>query len=204
MPKKFPHFKLGDIANVRAGIPSREIDRPSADGVIPSKMVGPIALTGTFLSKIEGEDVALPGPVVTRHGLKEGDILTSSRGVFRASLLEKEPEQLTGGFQLVAGPLCHVVRIDAEKADPAYVAWVLSTPSVQTKMVSSAGGTAVRLFSRDALAEIDLPLPPLEMQRKLARVARDAQALVVARREEARLELAITTQELSEILGLNA
>ena len=71
-------------------------------------------------------------------------------------------------------------------------------------MMSSAGGTAVRLFSRDALAEIDLPLPPLEMQRKLARVARDAQALVVARREEARLELAITTQELSEILGLNA
>ena len=70
--------------------------------------------------------------------------------------------------------------------------------------MSSAGGTAVRLFSRDALAEIDLPLPPLEMQRKLARVARDAQALVVARREEARLELAITTQELSEILGLNA
>jgi restriction endonuclease S subunit len=71
-------------------------------------------------------------------------------------------------------------------------------------MMASARGTAVRLFSRDALAEIDLPLPPLEMQRKLASVARDAQALMVARRDEARLELAITTQELSEILGLNA
>jgi restriction endonuclease S subunit len=71
-------------------------------------------------------------------------------------------------------------------------------------MMASARGTAVRLFSRDALAEIDLPLPPLEMQQKLASVARDAQALMVARRDEARLELAITTQELSEILGLNA
>jgi restriction endonuclease S subunit len=204
MPQKFPHFKLGDIANVRAGIPSREIDRPSEDGVIPSKMVGPIALTGTFLSKIEGEDVALPGPVVTRHGLKEGDILTPSRGIFRASLLEKEPEQLSGGFQLVAGPLCHVVRVDAEKAEPAYVAWVLSTPTVQAKMAASARGAAVRLYSRDALAEIEFPLPPIEMQRKLARAARDAQALMIARRDEARLELAITTQELSEILGFNA
>ncbi|MEY4798243.1 MAG: hypothetical protein RI978_544 [Verrucomicrobiota bacterium] len=204
MPQKFPCIKLEDVATVRAGIPSREIDRPSDDGVIPSKMVGPIALTGTFLSKIEGEDVALPGPVVTRHGLKEGDILTSSRGVFRASLLEKEPEQLTGGFQLVAGPLCHVVRIDAEKAEPAYVAWVLSTPTILAKMMASARGAGVRLYSRDALAEIDFPLPPIEMQRKLARVARDAQALMVARRDEARLELAITTQELTEILGFNA
>jgi len=204
MPQKFPHVKLEDVANVRAGIPSREIDRHSEDGVIPVKMIGPAALIGTYLSKVEGEDVSLPGPVATRHGLKEGDILTSSRGIFRASLLEKEPEQLSGGFQLVAGPLCHVVRVDTEKADPAYVAWLLSTPAAQAKMTASARGTAVRLFSRDALAEIELPLPPLEMQRKLARAAHDAQVLMITRRDEARLELAITTQELSEILGLNA
>ena len=204
MPQKFPYVKLEDVALVRAGIPSREIDRPSDDGVIPVKVINPAALIGTYLSKVEGEDVSLPGPVATRHGLKEGDIITPSRGVFRASLLDKEPEQLSGGFQLVAGPLCHVVRVDAEKAYPAYVAWVLSTPTVQAKMTASARGAAVRLYSRDALAEIDFPLPPLDMQRKLARVARDAQALMVARRDEARLELAITTQELSEILGLNA
>jgi hypothetical protein len=104
----------------------------------------------------------------------------------------------------VAGPLCHVVRVDAEKADPAYVAWVLSTPTVHAKMTASARGAAVRLYSRDALAEIDFPLPTLDMQRKLASAARDAQALMIARRDEARLELAITTQELSEILGFNA
>jgi len=204
MPQKFPYVKLEDVATVRAGIPSREIDRPSDDGVIPVKVINPAALVGTYLSKVEGEDASLLGPVATRHGLKEGDILTPSRGVFRASLLEKEPEQLSGGFQLVAGPLCHVVRVDDAKADPAYVAWVLSTPTVQAKMTASARGAAVRLYTRDALAEIDFPLPPLDMQRKLARVARDAQALMVARRDEARLELAITTQELSEILGLNA
>lgn len=204
MSQKFPYVKLEDVAIVRAGIPSREIDRPSEDGVIPVKMIGPAALIGTYLGKVEGEDVSLPGPVATRHGLKEGDILTPSRGVFRASLLDKEPEQLSGGFQLVAGPLCYVIRIDAGKAEPAYVAWLLSTPAVQAKMTASARGAAARLFSRDALAEIDFPLPPIEMQRKLARIARDAQMLMVARRDEARLELAITTQELSEILGLNA
>ena len=204
MPQKFPYVKLEDVALVRAGIPSREIDRPSDDGVIPVKVINPAALIGTYLSKVEGEDVSLPGPVATRHGLKEGDIITPSRGVFRASLLDKEPEQLSGGFQLVAGPLCHVVRVDAEKADPAYVAWVLSTPTVHAKMTASARGAAVRLYSRDALAEIDFPLPPLDMQRKLARVARDAQALMVSRRSEVGLEFAITTQELSEILGLNA
>jgi len=204
MPQKFPYVKLEDVATVRAGIPSREIDRPSDDGVIPVKVINPAALVGTYLSKVEGEDASLLGPVATRHGLKEGDILTPSRGVFRASLLEKEPEQLSGGFQLVAGPLCHVVRVDDAKADPAYVAWVLCTPTVRAKMTSTARGAAVRLYSRDALAEIDFPLPPLDMQRKLARVARDAQALMVSRRDEVLLELAITTQELSEILGLNA
>ncbi|MEY3851598.1 MAG: hypothetical protein RI910_578 [Verrucomicrobiota bacterium] len=200
MPQKFPYVKLEDVAIVRAGIPSREIDRPSEDGVIPVKVINPAALVGTYLTKVEGEDASLAGTVATRHCLKEGDILTPSRGVFRASLLEKEPELLSGGFQLVAGPLCHVVRVDAEKADPAYVAWVLSTPVAQAKMAASARGAAVRLYSRDALA----PLPPIDLQRKLASAARDAQALMIARRDEARLELAITTQELSEILGFNA
>ena len=204
MTQKFPYVKLEDVAIVRAGIPSREIDRLSVDGVIAVKMIGPAALIGTYLSKVDGEDVSLPGPVATRHGLKEGDILTPSRGVFRASLLEKEPEHLSGGFQLVAGPLCYVVRVDDLKANPAYVAWVLSTPTIHAKMMASARGAAVRLYSRDALAEIDFPLPPIEMQRKLARAARDAQALMIARRAEALLELAITTQELSEILGFNA
>lgn len=203
MTQRFSYVKLEDIALVRAGIPSREIDRPSDDGVIQIKVINPVALVGTYLSKVEGENVSLPGPVATRHGLKEGDILTSSRGVFRASLLEKEPELLSGGFQLVAGPLCHVVRVDSDKADPAYVAWLLSAPAVQTKMNSAARGTTVRLFSRDSLAEVELPLPPLELQRNLARVARDAQALMVARRDEARIELAITNQQLSEILGLS-
>lgn len=204
MSQKFPYVKLEDVATVRAGIPSREIDRPSEEAVIPVKVINPAALVGTYLSKVEGEGVSLPGPVATRHALKEGDILTPSRGIFRSSLLDKEPEQLSGGFQLVAGPLCHVVRVDADKAVPAYVAWVLSTPAAQAKMAASARGAAVRLYSRDALAEIDFPLPPIEMQRKLARVARDSQALMIARRDEARLELAITTQELSEILGFNA
>jgi len=204
MPQKFPYVKLEHIALVRAGTPSREIDRLSADGVVTVKMIGPATLVGTYLSKVDGEDVSLPGPVATRHGLKEGDILTPSRGVFRASLLEKEPEQLSGGFQLVAGPLCYVVRVDDLKADPAYVAWLLSTPNTQAKMTASARGAAARLFSREALAEIELPLPPLEMQRSLARVARDAQALMIARRDEARLEFVITTQELSELVGLNA
>lgn len=204
MSQKFPYVKLEDVALVRAGIPSREIDRPSEDGVIPVKVINPAALVGTYLTKVEGEDASLAGAVATRHCLKEGDILTPSRGVFRASLLEKEPELLSGGFQLVAGPLCHVVRVDAGKADPAYVAWVLSTPVAQAKMTASARGAAVRLYSRDALAEIDFPLPPIDLQRKLASAARDAQALMIARRDEARLELAITTQELSEILGFNA
>jgi hypothetical protein len=107
MSQKFPYVKLEDVA----------LDRPSEDGVIPVKVINPAALVGTYLTKVEGEDASLAGTVATRHCLKEGDILTPSRGVFRASLLEKEPELLSGGLQLVAGPLCHVVRVDAEKAD---------------------------------------------------------------------------------------
>lgn len=104
MSQKFPHVKLEDVANVRAGIPSREIDRPSEDGVIPVKMIGPAALIGTYLGKVEGEDVSLTGPVATRHGLKEGDILTSSRGIFRASLLEKNPSSSPADSSSWLGP----------------------------------------------------------------------------------------------------
>jgi len=200
-------LKLESIARIRAGISSRDVQNLfPLDDEIPLKMISPSSLTSPFLSQIQGEKITMSASSTTsRHLLEQHDIITTSRGSFRVSILEKSPQVMSEGFDLVAGPLCMVVRVNDDKRNeihPAYLAWILSTPAIATKITSTGRGSAVLIFSRDSLASLEIPVPPYEQQVKIAEAARQATQLYDARRAEATLEYSVTIEELNEIVGL--
>lgn len=200
-------FKLEAVARIRAGISSRDVQNLfSSDDKIPLKLVSPSSLTSPFLSQVQGEKIAISASsTISRHLLEQHDIVTTSRGSFRVSILEKSPEVMSNGYQLVAGPLCMVVRINDDKRNeiyPSYLAWILSTPAIVAKITSTGRGSAVLIFSRDSLASLEIPVPPYEQQVKIADAARYATQLYDARRTEASLEYSVTIEELNEIVGL--
>lgn len=213
MPPKFmlnnpiKTLKLGSIVRTRAGLSSRDIQNNALnDDGVPLKMITPSSLTNPFLSLIDGEKINLPATsTTTRHLLEQNDIVTSARGVFRVSVLEKSPKVMSDGFDLVAGPLCMVVRINDDmrnEISAAYLAWVLSTPAISSKITSSARGSAAAIFSQDSIASLEVPFPPFEEQLKIAQVARHAAQLYDARRAEASLEYSVSMEELNQIVGL--
>jgi len=199
------YCKLESIARVRSGLSSRDIEYSGSEGAVFAKVIASSALTSPFLTKIDGEKVALTGPTATRHDLQQDDIVTSSRITFRTSILEDLPEVMSGGFPLVAGPLCMVIRVNNDNLDevyPAYLAWILSTECISKKMVSAARGSSALIFSRESLATLEVPLLPYAEQVKIAKMARDAIGLHDARCKEASLEFALNTEELSNLVGL--
>jgi len=200
-------LKLESITRIRAGLSSRDIQNLfPLDDEIPLKMISSSSLTGPFLSQIQGEKITMSASSTTsRHLLEQYDIITTSRGSFRVSILEKSPEVMSEGYQLVAGPMCMVVRVNDDmrnEISAAYLALILSTPAIASKITSSARGSAALIFSRDSLASLEIPVPPFAEQLKIAQVARHATQLYDARRAEATLEYSVTIEELNQIVGL--
>ena len=105
------------------------------------------------------------------------DIVFRSRGQTNTAVL------VTGdvGEAVVAAPL---LRIRAgETVLPGYLTWFLNLPKTQGWLTSQAKGTAVRMISKQALADMPIVVPSIARQEEiiqLAGLAADEQRLMQA------------------------
>lgn len=96
-----------------------------------------------------------------------GDIVFRTKGTsFCFALVADEPERET----IVASPLS-LMRVREGAADPAYLVWLLSQERAQAVLSSMAHGTAVKVVSKAALEKMELTLPPIGEQRRVAEIA---------------------------------
>ena len=97
--------------------------------------------------------------------LKSGDVLVSIKG--RAN-----------NAVLFTGEACHapifassdvaVVTPHPEKVRGDYIAWLFRLPKFQDELQRGQAGTAAQRLSLKALREIEIPLPPLDVQHAIA------------------------------------
>lgn len=157
---------IGDVAEIRAGYTSRgrmECDPEGAVAVIQNK---DIADGRVNLSALERLPLAAGTTMNRVHG---GDIVFRTKGAsFCFALVEQEPERET----IVAAPLSLMRVREGAGADPAYLAWLLSQERMQAVLNSVAQGTLMKVVSKSALERLELTLPPMEEQRRVAEIAR--------------------------------
>lgn len=55
---------------------------------------------------------------------------------------------------------------------PGYLTWYLNQPPAQAYFDALRGGASVQMLRRDALGSLEIPVPPLDIQRQVATVAR--------------------------------
>jgi hypothetical protein len=80
-----------------------------------------------------------------------------------AALLPQVPEK-----PLAAGSF-FVVRCSGDAIDPAYVAWYLNLPQTQHYFTQNSGrGVHMPVVRKSVLEELDMPVPPLAIQRRIA------------------------------------
>ena len=97
------------------------------------------------------------------YELEVGDILFCSRGLTTtARLLSKKV-----GATIVASPI-FIIRVKSESVIPRYLVWWINQPSSQAYFRSHSDGTLVKMVSKKTIADLEIALPSLEKQERIA------------------------------------
>lgn len=95
------------------------------------------------------------------YRIQKGDVLFVSRGVHNcAAVVESVPERT------IASATFYILRAGPE-IDPAYLAWCLNQPSTQAQIGQIRTGAGTPIVQRNALGDVQIPVPPLEEQKRL-------------------------------------
>jgi restriction endonuclease S subunit len=109
--------------------------------------------------------------VKEKYYLKKGDILFISKGANNFATVF----DLDDKFPSVASSVFYVIKLDTVKAVPNYVAWYINKTEVQQYFQTRAEGTYSLSINREVVEGIPIKLPSLEIQKKIAKVAKLAQ-----------------------------
>ena len=99
--------------------------------------------------------------------VRAGDLVFRSRGQNQTvALLAEEPEAT-----MVAAPLLRI-RPDPRSVVPEYLFWWVNQPSSQRYLASNAKGTSIPMVSKQAMENLEVVLPPMDKQAKIAEIFR--------------------------------
>ena len=147
-------IKLHNIAVIQTGVFAKVVPNPNALYLQQSDFDGNGELRNT----------TQPTIIVTnqKHLLTAGDLLLASKGNNNMCVIVPEIEQ-----KCVASPSFLVIRLHDKSAIlPEFVAWYLNLPTVQNTLAAQARGTSIMSISKATLGELEIPIPPIERQKK--------------------------------------
>jgi len=105
------------------------------------------------------------GDRLWRYVLNPGDILLRPRGAnYKAAVIQD-----LDGPVVATAPL-YVFRLQVDEAIPDYLAWWINRDEVQEKLANEARGSYIPTVSKETFARLELPLPNLETQKRVAEV----------------------------------
>ena len=154
-------LKLKNIAIISSGVTFRSRIEASPNGTV--RVIQMKDLGDDNSVRLEGNtrlEHLKPKP---NHFAKPGDIIFRSRGQTNTAALLREGAENT----IVAAPLFRV-RPDTKKVVAEFLLWWINQPSSQAYLSSRAKGTMVKMISKQELEDLEVSLPSLEQQKKIA------------------------------------
>ena len=147
---------IRDIASVIAGYTFRTALKSHKNGlmaVVQAKdILDNIFITKNSLTKIDLQEYQ------TRAIIQESDIVISSRGSFRASIIKGDAKNI------IASSSVYVLRIENQDIFPEYLAIYLNTIEGQKKIKEKMTGSVIKTILRRDLENIEIPIPDKKMQ----------------------------------------
>ncbi len=101
-----------------------------------------------------------------RYVLKDGEILFMSRGTRNIATTVRTPKPNS----LVVGSF-YVLKPRQGDFVSEYLTWYLNLPRTQEKIRGLASGSNIPLISRSAFDGLEIEIPPLDIQQKIAEVS---------------------------------
>lgn len=162
---KWPTVRLGRLAEFRNGV---NYNRNSLGSGI--KVVGVSDFWDCVKPKYAELDQINPLGVVTERSiLRDGDIVfVRSNGnrelIGRSLFIELPPEEITHSAFTIR------LRFASKSVHPKFYAYYFRTPLIRQALVAQGGGTNINNLNQDILGGLEVPLPPLRVQRRIAGV----------------------------------
>jgi type I restriction enzyme S subunit len=171
--------RIGDLAEQIRGVTfsKGEAQPVAADGLVPVLTASNVTEHGLVLDSV----LHVPSAKIsTRQYLRRNDVvITASSGslsvVGRAAMVTSD--DLTAGF----GAFCKVLR-PSTQIDPNYFAQYFKTPQYRTRVSLLAAGANINNLRNEDLDNLEIPLPPLPEQRRIASILDQADELRANRR----------------------
>ena len=156
-------MQLRKIANIQSGYISRGKIEPRKDGthfLLQARDVDAERLT------YKADNLVRFGPDLSRKDwvLKTDDVLFMTRGVHNYSILIKEiPDRV------LAAACFFIVRVSSDLLLPYYLCWYLNQEQVKHYLSRHSGrGVHMPVVRRSVLENLNIPIPPIEIQVKIA------------------------------------
>lgn len=162
MPTKL--YKIGDLADIRSGYTFRGAIEPVPDGEVR------ILQIKDFEKNWQEDYEALPAinweQRISPPFLDQGEIVVAARGNRNVAVVYRSdiPVVATSQFLIV-----NLRREECEIA-PEYLCWLLNHPV--TQQMFNRSGTNIQLITKAALLDVEIPVPPAHIQRKLIKLQR--------------------------------
>lgn len=159
--------QIKSLAHIRMGVTlrGRDATRPVPSGSVHLVRIGDISQDGTLLNdgfvRIEPNE-----PINEDLLLRSGDVLFPNRGTRTTALAYRLDLPHT-----LAGAQFFVLRPNIERVLPEYLAWFLRTEEAARYFEGRRKGTYIQIIQRSDLAEMEIPVPPLDIQQKIVEAA---------------------------------
>ncbi|MBC2665682.1 restriction endonuclease subunit S [Novosphingobium flavum] len=162
----WPIVELGGLAVFRNGL-----NYSSADAGVGLAVVGVSDFKDNSFVDFASLDELAPSALATEDALvRRDDILfVRSNGnrelIGRSLLVSHDPPKPTShsGFTIR-------LRFHDHRADPRFFAYLLRGGTVRRHLSSQGGGTSINNLNQGILSRMEVPLPPLETQRRIASI----------------------------------
>lgn len=171
--------RIDAIADQIRGVTYRKQDASTVklEGFLPVLRAGNITDEGLTYDDL----VYVPSSkIATKQKVKKGDIViaASSGSIDVVGKAAPALEDFEGGF----GAFCKVLR-PRKKVDAAYFAHFFKTPEYRRRISFLSAGANINNLRNDDLNSLEIPLPPLAEQKRIAAILDAADALRAKRRE---------------------
>lgn len=153
-------LELGKIANILSGVSVNQVANASARFMRLSDLSDLKAGRTPVLANGEAPEVA------RALTIDEGDLVVGARGAATDICVSCDP--VFGAFVSLD---LYLVRPNRDKVHPQYLAAFLDLPATQAKFAGSKQGSGLARLPKEALEKVEIPLPPMEVQRSIAGLA---------------------------------
>ena len=165
LPNHWERVKLGDLGNFRNGVNFSKDKKGFGLGLINVKDVFNDNPYIDFES-LDKVDLSNKTGIDTYY-VKKGDIFFSRSSVKRDGVgvvsLAKE-----SNFQTIFCGFIIRFRLSSKKVDSLFLTYLLRSEYYRKVIIGISGGSAIINISQDSLASLEISLPPLPTQRKIA------------------------------------